>query len=89
MMHLNRKEIADVCPTCSAPEYIPCIQDENEVPTPTAQLELNLSNAPGEVEYLEYQVFSAISRLRELQPNHTLVTVMQAVLKYRVKSQAE
>lgn len=87
MLHLIRKGISDDCPVCGVSEYVSCIQNiTKDTPAPL-QIEMDLDGGQGEVEFLEFEVMRAISRLRELRPTHTLVLVVAAVLKYRAKDQ--
>ena len=86
MLHLIRKGISEGCPVCGVDAFKACkLKPGDAIPV---QLALDLEDKHVEVQFLEYQVIQAIQRLRALQPDHTLVTVVAAVLKYQATEQS-
>jgi hypothetical protein len=83
MMHLIRKKIAEGCPVCDAFPYRECVETQGKGMPEPVQFEMDLDDSTIEISCIEYQIMAAVRRLRELKPDHTLVLVVGAVLKYQ------
>jgi hypothetical protein len=81
MMHLIRTKISEGCAVCGADAYKACVPAADAVPP--VQMELDLIGGATEIACLEYQIMGSVRRLRELKPEHTLVIVLAAVLRYQ------
>ena len=86
MRHKNRKYISEKCEVCGAPPLSECVQATYRDPRPSHQQEFDFydkQQSDFETACLEYQIFSAVNRLRALQQDHVLVKTIEAVLKYQ------
>ena len=82
MMHLLRKAISDDCNVCAAKAFAPCIEPDRQL-----SLDLGADTVPDadKIAYLEFELLSAARSLRDLQPGHVLVKIIECGLDARFK----
>ena len=68
--HNTRHSISDTCPTCGSAPYELCITGS-----------INNKEKMVEKEWLEYQLFVALHNLKEVAPDHYLVTTVEMALQ--------